>query len=89
MNNLSDSDGYQYDLPADVLIERSEALLRQCRICRHLISIQEITYLQIYIDEDVECRRVEQGDRAFIIFKDEGRCTLHAPRLTLIKGGQA
>lgn|GEM_PF-1041727 len=71
----------------DELLDRDEALLRQCRSCRYLISIQEISYLQVRVDDDVECSKVEQGDRAFIIYKGDGRCTRHAPRLVLIRGG--
>lgn len=76
-------------IDAEALVARSEKLLGQCKTCRFCDGIQEITYLSLRVDEDVDCRVIDPGDRAFLIYKGTGRCTSYAPRLKLIKGGRA
>lgn len=74
----------QPGIGTEELVRRSEVLLGQCKACRYCQGIQEITFLQVRIDENVECSLVEPGDRSFIIFRGDGRCTRYAPRLRLV-----
>ena len=82
---------YEERLRADLFYERAQAMLKLCRTCRHLASVEPVTIYAIAVDQNVHCSKVTPDAREEMVrmAKSPRLCRHYAPKLFLVHRGAA